>query len=161
MGEGAAGRYELAQVNIARLAAPLDSPQLADFVANLAPVNAAADRAPGFVWRLQDDTGDATAITAFDWDAAGSLGVIVNLSVWRDADALSAFVYSDVHRPILRRRREWFLAMKEAYAACWWVPAGVRPTTADAEARVRHLRAHGPTSTAFPLRERFAAPHDL
>ena len=46
--------YELAQVNIARLLAPLDDPLLADFVANLEPVNALADRADGFVRRLQD-----------------------------------------------------------------------------------------------------------
>jgi hypothetical protein len=150
--------HELAQVNIARLVAPLDSPALADFVANLEPVNAAADSAPGFVWRLQDESGDATAITAFEWDAEGSAGVIVNLSVWRDADALADFVFGDLHRSVLRRRRDWFLLMPEAYVACWWVRAGERPTTQDAEQRVRHLRAHGPTSTAFTLRQRFDPP---
>jgi hypothetical protein len=45
--------YVLAQVNIARMRAPLDSPLLADFVADLDPVNATADTAPGFLWRLQ------------------------------------------------------------------------------------------------------------
>jgi Domain of unknown function (DUF3291) len=150
--------HELAQVNIARLAAALDSPALADFVANLEPVNAAADSAPGFIWRLQDESGDATAITAFEWDAEGSAGVIVNLSVWRDADALADFVFGDRHRSVLRRRRDWFQPMQEAYLACWWVRAGERPTTGDAEQRVRHLRAHGPTSTAFTLRQRFDTP---
>jgi hypothetical protein len=76
--------FELAQVNVARLAAPLDSAGLAGFVAALDPVNAAADRAPGFVWRLQTEDGNATAIQAFEWDAAGSAGVIVNMSVWTD-----------------------------------------------------------------------------
>jgi hypothetical protein len=150
--------HELAQVNVARLAAPLDSPALADFVANLEPVNAAADSAPGFVWRLQDESGDATAITAFEWDAEGSIGVIVNLSVWLDAEALADFVFGELHRSVLRRRREWFLPMEEAYVACWWVPAAERPTTQDAEQRVRHLRTHGPTSTAFTLRQRFDPP---
>jgi hypothetical protein len=149
---------ELAQVNVARLAAPLDSPALADFVANLDPVNAAADSAPGFVWRLQDESGDATAITAFEWDAEGSIGVIVNLSVWLDAEALADFVFGELHRSVLRRRREWFLPMEEAYVACWWVPAAERPTTQDAEQRVRHLRTHGPTSTAFTLRQQFEPP---
>jgi hypothetical protein len=148
--------HELAQVNIARLAAPLDSPQLADFMANLDPVNAAAEAAPGFVWRLQDDAGDATGIPAFEWDADGTVGVIVNLSVWRDLEHLLAFVYDDTHRAVLRRRREWFVPFREAYAACWWVPAGHRPSTDEAEDRVRHLRAHGPSAYAFGLREPFA-----
>jgi hypothetical protein len=150
--------HQLAQVNIARLVAPLESPQLAGFMANLAPVNAAADSAPGFVWRLATDDGDATAIQAFEWDTAGSVGVIVNLSVWRDPDSLSAFVLGDLHRAILKRRREWFVLMREAYVACWWVPTGDRPTVDDAEDRIRHLRAHGPTLEAFTLREPFPAP---
>lgn len=99
---------ELAQVNIARLVAPLDDPQLADFVAALEPVNAAADAAPGFLWRLQTDDGDATAVRAFDWDIGDSAGVIVNMSVWRDAEHLAAFVYGELHRQVLKRRREWF-----------------------------------------------------
>jgi hypothetical protein len=150
--------HELAQVNIARLVAPLDSAQLAGFVANLDPVNAAADAAPGFRWRLADEGGNATEIGGFEWDAAGSVGVIVNLSVWRDLDALAAFVFGDLHRAVLRRRREWFELMREAYVACWWVPAGHRPTVAEAEGRIRQIRAHGPTAEAFTLRERFERP---
>jgi hypothetical protein len=150
--------YALAQVNIARLRASLDSPVLADFVAALDPVNAAADTAPGFVWRLQTDDGNATAVRAFDWDQAGSAGVIVNLSVWESAEALAAFVYSGAHRPVLRRRRQWFVPMAEAHSALWWIPASSVPTTRDAEERVRHLRAHGPTRHAFTLREHFPPP---
>jgi heme-degrading monooxygenase HmoA len=97
--------HVLAQVNVARLRAPLASPALADFAAALDPVNAAADAAPGFVWRLQTEDGNATAVRAFEWDAAGSAGVIVNMSVWESAEALAAFVYSDSHRQVLRRRR--------------------------------------------------------
>ena len=60
---------QLAQLNVARMLAPLDSPELADFVASLAPVNAAADVAPGFVWRLADESGTgATPIRVFDDD---------------------------------------------------------------------------------------------
>lgn len=150
--------FELAQVNVARLAAPIDSVQLRGFVRGLGPVNAAADAAPGFRWRLADESGDATSIDGFGWDTAGSVGVIVNLSVWRDADALLDFVYSHRHRAVLRRRRDWFLPMAEAHVACWWVPAGHRPTVGEAEDRVRHLRAHGPTEHAFTLRERFDPP---
>ena len=150
--------HVLAQVNIARLRAPLDSPQLRDFVAALDPVNAAADAAPGFVWRLQTEDGNATAVRAFEWDEAGSAGVIVNLSVWASPEALAAFVYSDTHRRVLARRREWFERMTEAYTALWWIPCGTVPGTADAEDRVRRLRAHGPTADAFTLRVLFPPP---
>lgn len=152
--------FELAQVNIARLVAPLDDAQLADFVALLEPVNAAADEAPGFVWRLQGDDGDATSIRAFEWDVGGTAGVIVNMSVWVGIDELEAFVFSEMHRQVLRRRREWFHRMSEASMVCWWVPAGHRPTTDEAEHRIRDLRANGPSPQAFTLRERYPRPDD-
>ncbi len=75
--------YHLAQLNIANLAAPLDSPPLADFVANLQRINALAEASPGFVWRLADEGGDATALRPFGED------VLVNLSLWRDVESLS------------------------------------------------------------------------
>jgi hypothetical protein len=152
--------YVLAQVNFGRLRAPLDSPALAGFVAALDPVNAAADAAPGFVWRLQTEDGNATAVRAFDWDTAGSAGVIVNLSVWESVEALGAFVYSGAHRPVLQRRRTWFEPMTQAYAALWWIHRGTTPAIAEAEDRVRFLRAHGPTPHAFTLRVHFPPPGD-
>jgi len=147
-------------VNIARLLAPLDHAQLADFVAQLEPVNAAADGAPGFVWRLQADDGDATSIRAFEWDAGDSAGVIVNMSVWTGLEELTAFVFSEAHRAVLRRRREWFHRMSEPYTVCWWVPAGHRPTTDEAEDRIRNLRANGPNSQAFTLKESYPVPSE-
>ena len=156
--QGGGVDYVLAQVNIGRLRAPLDSPELAGFVAALDPVNAAADAAPGFVWRLQTEDGNATAVRAFAWDEAGSAGVIVNLSVWASPEALAAFVYSDAHRAVLARRRQWFERMTEAYTALWWIPRGTVPDTAEAEDRVRRLRAHGPAEGAFTLRVLFPPP---
>ena len=103
--------FLLAQVNVARMREPLDSPLLAGFVAALDPVNALADAAPGFVWRLQTEDGNATAVRAFEWDRAGSAGVLVNMSVWESVEALAAFVYSDAHREVLRQRRTWFERM--------------------------------------------------
>jgi len=150
--------YLLAQVNIGRLRAPVESPVLADFVAALDPVNAAADAAPGFVWRLQTEDGNATAVRAFEWDAGDSAGVIINMSVWESVDALANFVYSPGHKRVLRRRREWFEQMSEAYTALWWIPAGTTPTVAQAEHKVRHLRAHGPTPLAFTLRLHYPPP---
>ncbi|MFG2265208.1 DUF3291 domain-containing protein [Streptomyces sp. NPDC048720] len=144
--------HHLAQVNIARLKYPLDSPQLKDFVDGLDPVNAVADASDGFVWRLQSDSGNATDI-AFLGDA----WLIVNMSVWRDADALTAFMYRGRHRELLARRREWFERPGDAVTALWWVPAGHRPDVAEAEERLLHLRAHGPTPYAFTLRNSFPA----
>jgi hypothetical protein len=146
----AAFPYELAQVNIARLKAPLDSPQLKDFVDALDPVNADADSADGFVWRLQSDSGNAT-----DVPVLGDEWLIVNLTVWRDANALTAYMYQGRHREMLARRREWFERLEEAVTALWWVPAGHRPTVSEAEERLLHLRAHGPTPYAFTLRTSF------
>lgn len=144
--------YELAQVNISRLKFPLDSPELKDFVDNLDPVNASAEVADGYVWRLQSEGGDATDIKVFgdDW-------LIVNLTVWRDSNALTAFMYQGQHREMLARRREWFEKVAEAMTALWWVPAGHRPTVAEAESRLLHLRANGPTPYAFTLRTSFPA----
>jgi len=144
---------ELAQLNIARLLAPLDDPLLRDFVDQLDPVNATADAAPGFVWRLQTEDGNATAVRMYDdeW-------LIVNMSVWTSVDALIAYVYSPAHRGVLRRRREWFERLAEATTVLWWVPAGRRPTVAEARERLDHLRTHGPTPAAFTLREAFPAP---
>jgi Domain of unknown function (DUF3291) len=152
--------FALAQVNIGRLRAPLDSAQLAGFVAALDPVNAAADAAPGFRWRLQTEDGNATSVRAFEWDQAGSAGVIINMSVWDSVEALAAFVYSRRHRQVLRRRREWFEPMEEAYLALWWIPRDHIPTTGEAEEAIRHLRANGPTPRAFTLRVHFPPPGD-
>jgi len=149
--------FHLAQVNIARLLAPLGSEQMAGFVAALGPVNATADDAPGFIWRLKDEeAGDATSIEGFAWDAAGHIGVIVNMSVWTDMDRLTEYVYSPLHREALRQRRQWFAAVDEPTTACWWVPAGHVPSVGEAEDRVRHLREHGPTPHAFTLKRHFA-----
>ncbi len=150
--------HELAQVNVARLSAPLESERLADFVAALDEVNAEAEAAPGFRWRLADDSGNATGIPAFQWDVADSAGVIVNISTWASVEALRDYMYGGRHVEVLRRRREWFHKVAEATTALWWVPAGHEPTTEEAEERLRHLREHGPTPHAFTLRETFPAP---
>ncbi len=151
--------YVIAQVNVGRLVAPLDSPQLADFTANLDPVNAVADAAPGFVWRLQTEDGNSTALRAFEDDAEGADGgILINMSVWETVEALAAFVYGGAHLAVLRRRREWFERLTDIYAAAWWVPRGHIPTIREAEDRVKHLRAHGPTPYAFTLKVHFPAP---
>jgi hypothetical protein len=151
--------HVVAQVNIGRLIAPLDSPQLADFVAALDPVNAVADGAPGFVWRLQTEDGNATALRAFEEDAEGADGgILLNMSVWESVEDLAAYVYGDAHLAVLRRRREWFERMRNVYSALWWIPRGHVPAVGEAEERVKHLRAHGPTPYAFTLKIHFPPP---
>src|ERR1039457_4792152 len=110
--------------NVGGLRGPPDSPVLAEFVAALDPVNAAADAAPGFVWRLQTEDGNATSVRAFEWDRAGSAGVIINMSVWESVEALAAFVYSDAHRRGLRRRRPGVVPRGRGFTAWLVVPRG-------------------------------------
>ncbi len=142
--------HQLVQANVARLLAPLDSPQLADFVAALEPINELADRSPGFVWRLQTEDGDATSIRAFDDDM-----LIVNMSVWESAEALADFTYRSGHLAVMRRRREWFEAMAEAHLVLWWVPAGHIPDVDEAKQRLDLLRRTGPSPAAFTFRVMF------
>ncbi len=150
--------YSLAQVNVARLLAPLDSPLLSPFVEALDDVNAEGDRAPGFLWRLQTESGNATDVEGFGWDIGDSHGVIVNITTWTDTQSLSDFIFSGRHVAIMRRRREWFQPVVEATTALWWIPAGTRPSVNEAETRVRHLRQHGPTVHAFTLRHQYPGP---
>jgi hypothetical protein len=144
--------FELAQLNIAQLKAPIDSPILADFVANLDRINLLADASDGFRWRLKTDEGNATSLHPFGDD------VIVNMSVWRDLDALRHFVYNTAHTEIMKRRREWFAHAPQAYAVLWWVPTGHRPSLAEAADRLARLRQHGPSSTAFTFGRIFRTP---
>jgi hypothetical protein len=144
--------YQLAQLNIARLLAPIDSPTLADFVANLDRINELAESSPGFVWRLKDEAGDATAIRPFGDD------VIVNMSVWQDIAALKNYVYYSGHLDVMRRRREWFERMAEAHMVLWWVPKNHIPSVEEALERLDTLRKKGSTQDAFTFRAPFEAP---
>ncbi len=148
-----AGAHRLAQVNIALPLEPLDSELLAGFTSMLDAVNARADQAPGFVWRLQDETGDATGFRVLDDER-----LIVNMTVWESIEALHAFVYADAgHLAVLRRRHTWFAKIDVALAL-WWVPAGHLPDTAEAEARLRLLADRGPSAEAFTFRVAFPPP---
>lgn len=140
----------LAQLNVGRLRAPMDDPLIDDFRDNLAPVNALAEVSPGFVWRLQDETGDATGIKPFGDDLE-----IVNLTVWESIDALADFTYRSAHVEFLRRRRDFFEAATAPILCLWWIPEGTIPTVDEAIERLEQLRAQGPTPTAFTFRARF------
>lgn len=147
--------FHLAQCNIVKLKAPLDSPIVAGFVAALEPINALADSAPGFVWRLKTDGGDATSIRVFADDQ-----IILNMSVWESMEALSNYVYRSGHKDVLRQRRQWADRFEGVQAAMWWIRAGTVPEPSEAVARLDHLSRVGPSAYAFTFRTIFAAPDD-
>jgi hypothetical protein len=136
--------HHIAQINVARAIAPLDDPQLAGFVSQLAEINALADRSPGFVWRLQTPAGDATSVRAYD-----DPQIIVNLSVWESVETLHAYVYRSAHAGVLRDRKRWFGKWSGPYYAIWQVEPGQRPTVEEGKARLEYLAAHGPSEHAF------------
>lgn len=144
--------WQLAQLNIAQMLAPADSPQLAEFFDNLERINALADRAPGFVWRLESDPGSAISTYLFGESA------LVNMSVWEDAESLHDYVYRSAHAEIMAKRRQWFAHLREAYSVLWWVPAGTVPTLQEARARLQRLQSEGPSAAAFTFKRAFPPP---
>lgn len=147
--------YHIAQVNIARFAISLDDPAMVGFFAYLAPLNALADKTPGFIWRYQTETGDATGLRVYDDDR-----IIVNFTVWESIEALKDFVYRGDHTHVMRKRQKWFEKMDDQYMALWWVPAGHIPTWREAQERLDSLRAQGETPYAFSFRKLFPPQED-
>jgi hypothetical protein len=136
--------WHIAQLNVGRAIAPPGSPELADFMAALDRINALAESSPGFVWRLQSASGNATDILVSDDPRS-----LVNMSVWDSVEALFAFVYRTAHTEVMQRRREWFEKPAQAHQVLWWIPAGHIPTLEEALQRLVDLRRDGPTERAF------------
>ena len=145
--------FHLAQINIGRMRGPIDSPTMRGFVRQLDAINAVADAAPGFVWRLQSDQGNATDIQAY-----ADPRLIVNMSVWDSVEALRAYVYKSGHVGPMRDRKKWFEKIEQPITALWWVPAGHVPSVAEGQARLERLRLVGPTPHAFDFGHPFAPP---
>jgi hypothetical protein len=145
--------WHLAQINVGRLIAPPPDPRVAPFFAALDRINALAETTPGFVWRLQNEAGNATNIKPTDDPL-----FIVNMSVWTDADALFTFVYRTAHAPEMARRREYFHRFEAAHQALWWVPIGHIPTIDEGLSRLWRIDRYGPTPQAFTFKSRFPAP---
>lgn len=143
----------IAQINVGRLRGAKDGPEVAEFMAALDAVNAIADAAPGFLWRLQDDAGNNTAM-----QPTTDGRFIVNISVWESVAALQAFVYRTGHADYVRRRREWFEPASSAFMALWYVAEGHRPSVDEGLARLWHLDRFGPTRHAFTFRDAAARP---
>jgi uncharacterized protein DUF3291 len=147
-------RFHLAQLNIGRIRAAIDDPIMEGFRTQLDPINALADRSPGFVWRLQTEDGNATAIRPFEDDDR----MAVNMSVWETLDALQEFVYRSDHVAPLRDRKQWFERIEGPILVLWWVPVGHIPTIEEAKERLQYLKEHGPSPRAFTFRSPFPSP---
>lgn len=145
----------LAQLNIGKIKYPLEDPRMAEFVENLVRINALAETMPGFVWRLKDESGNATHIPAFDDPA-----IIVNMSVWESVEAFKEYVYKSDHSDFLRRRHLWFERLMP-YMVMWWIPVGHVPTVEEAKARLVHLENHGETAHAFTFRQLFEPENSI
>lgn len=135
----------LAQLNIGRALHPLDDPRMAGFMNALAAINAIAERSPGFVWRMKDESGAG----ATDIKYADDPQQIANMSVWESPEALEHFVWMTAHKRIYNQKHSWFEAPTEAIFVMWPVEVGQIPTLAEALARLQHLRAHGSSAYAF------------
>ena len=147
--------YHIAQINIGRILAPINDLIMAEFVAQLAPVNEIADSSPGFVWRLQTDSGDATSIRIYEDEM-----VAINMSVWESIDTLREYVYKSAHSGVLRDRKRWFEKFDGPYYALWWIPAGHIPGPQEGRERLEHLRKHGDSPYAFSFKNVFPEPTD-
>ncbi len=137
-------KKHLAQLNIARLRHDMEDPRVAGFVNNLDRINAVAERSDGFVWRLKDESGNATGIHAYD-----DPRMIVNISVWESPEQLEKFVWQTVHKKVYQRKHEWMELLDGMYFAMWWVDPGCEPSVAEASARLDHLNENGPSEYAF------------
>jgi hypothetical protein len=146
-------RFHLAQANIGRLRAPLDDPIMEGFRTQLDPINALADRSPGFVWRLQTEDGNATAIRPFADER-----MAINMSVWESLEALQQYVYRSAHVGPLRDRKQWFEPIEGPILVLWWIRAGHIPTVAEAKERLQLLEERGPSPDAFTFRTPFPPP---
>ena len=145
-------QYYLAQVNIGKILAPMDSPQMSEFKNNLDRINALAEASEGFIWRLKEENNNATSIKVFEDDF-----MLINMSVWKDIDALYKYVYESVHMEYLKNRKAWFERLTEKYMALWWIPEGHIPTALEAIERINHIRQYGETAFAFGFKKRFTA----
>ncbi|MFY8352252.1 DUF3291 domain-containing protein [Pseudoalteromonas sp. SSM20] len=143
---------QLAQLNIALAKYALDAPEIKDFVDNLDKVNALAENSEGFIWRLKDDSGDATNIQAFE-----NPNMLVNMSVWQNVDSLKNFMFRTHHRDFMRRKNEWFEKLNEDNYVLWWVEDGHIPSVEEGIARLSQLRSQGDTPSAFSFKTNFTS----
>ena len=144
--------FHIAQVNVAQAKADMESELMRGFVSRLDEINALADRADGFIWRLQEDSGSATAIRVFDDPL-----LLINMSVWANLEALKHYVYKSLHVELIKDREAWFNKMGESHQALWWISAGHIPSPEEARKKLEYIRKNGSSAEAFT----FAKPYPM
>ena len=145
--------YYLAQINVALMKAPIEAPIMAEFAAALNEVNAVAEQSPGFVWRLQTPSGNATDISAYSEPR-----MLINLSVWRNLEQLKAYVYRSLHFEFFVRRRQWFEKLQGEHFAMWWILAEHLPTIEEGKAKLEYLALHGDSPECFTFAKPYPPP---
>jgi heme-degrading monooxygenase HmoA len=146
--------WHLAQINVAKIIGQsISDPVMKKFVDQLEEVNALAEGSPGFIWRLKDETNNATSLNPYNDQT-----VIINMSVWASLEHLIKFVYKGRHAEVLRQRREWFVDFGKPFTTLWYIPAGDVPTVEEAIARLKFLQENGPTPFAFDFKTKFPVP---
>ena len=134
---------QLAQYNIALPHWPLDDPRMAEFKDNIDRINRLAERSPGYLWRLLDETGpDAPVFPDHPT-------MTFTISAWRDLDSLRHFTWNTLHKRFRLRSAEWFQPWPGPYLALWWVADGHRPNGAEAQAKLDQLARDGPSAEVF------------
>jgi Domain of unknown function (DUF3291) len=146
--------YQLAQINVARMnGVNINDPVMKEFVANLDLINSLAENSEGFVWRMKDESNNATGLNPYHDEQ-----VIINISVWENLTALEKFTYKTFHTDFLRRRKEWFQSFGKAHLAMWWIPEGQFPSAEEAVARLDLLQKQGASSIVFDFKKRYPSP---
>ena len=145
--------FSLAQLNVAFAVADMESAVMHGFVSRLDEINALAEQSPGFIWRLKDESGNATSIRAFD-----DPDLLLNMSMWKDVASLRYFVYKSAHVELLRNKKNWFKQPSENYQVLWWVLEGSIPTFSQAGEKLAKIKKHGPTEDAFDFSKVFDPP---
>jgi hypothetical protein len=149
-----AEKYHIAEINIAKMkGVDINDPIMKEFMENLDRVNEIAESSEGFVWRLKDESNNATNLNPYEDEQ-----ILINVSVWGSIEQLENFMYKTFHSDFLKRRKEWFLAYGTAHTAMWWVPAGHLPSLQEAVDKLEYLQKHGASLESFDFRNKFATP---
>lgn len=142
--------HQIAEINIARMkGVNIQDPVMQEFVENLDKVNAIAEHSEGFIWRLKDETNNATAFDPYQDEQ-----VIINISVWQSIELLEKFMYQTLHVEFLKRRKEWFHTFGKLYTAMWWIPEGQFPSIQEATEKLAYLQTHGPSGLVFDFKNK-------
>ena len=144
----------LAQANVARFRAPLDSPIMKEFTDFLEPVNKLAEESPGFVWRLTDSEGRSASYIESPFKDELTA---INISIWENYESLSQFVYTTVHSYFLRNKKKWFDLSGHSQFIMWWIPKGELPTLEMVKQKLEYQEKHGDTPQAFSIKQLFDA----